>query len=459
MHSTFFIIVFVGIRRFFFLTVFLFLIGNLISQNRVTDSLYNLIRNAKNDSNKVKLLNLMGWEVSYFDLDSGLKYGLKGLELAEKIKYYNTNGDLYNTVGAILSDQGNDREALKYFKLGLDNCSKYPDAYAEGSIYNSLGLMYQRKNEFDKSIKYYYSAINAYKKGNMELPIYTMYGNLAGVFQGNNNLDSALFYVQKTISYNIKKNKKKKLAYNYLNASAIYNSLNNDIKANEYAILAINIARAEKDNYLLSNALLNIGDQLNQSKKHIQSISYLTEAISIGKKAGEVDVLKKGYKFLSNSYAAINDYKKAFEFQLNYQFYKDSMFNVDNNKIIKELEAKYEVEKKQKEISELNEKNRVQQIVSEKNRIMLYASIGGILALVIIAIVLQNRNSIKHKTNAKLELVNKEITLQKQKVEEHQKEILDSIKYASRIQKALMPNTKYIEKNLNKRRMGNRMII
>ena len=35
---------------------------------------------------------------------------------------------------------------------------------------------------------------------------------------------------------------------------------------------------------------------------------------------------------------------------------------------------------------------------------------------------------------------------------EKQKEILDSINYAKRIQMALLPNEKYIERNLNKMR-------
>jgi len=44
----------------------------------------------------------------------------------------------------------------------------------------------------------------------------------------------------------------------------------------------------------------------------------------------------------------------------------------------------------------------------------------------------------------------KEVEEQKNLVEEKQKEILDSIHYAKRIQTALLPNNKYIDKNLNR---------
>ena len=45
-----------------------------------------------------------------------------------------------------------------------------------------------------------------------------------------------------------------------------------------------------------------------------------------------------------------------------------------------------------------------------------------------------------------------EVELQKHKVEEHQREIIDSITYAMRIQRALLPTEKYIEKNMNRLR-------
>jgi hypothetical protein len=40
--------------------------------------------------------------------------------------------------------------------------------------------------------------------------------------------------------------------------------------------------------------------------------------------------------------------------------------------------------------------------------------------------------------------------MKSKEVEEKQKEILDSIHYAKRIQKALIPSDKYIDKNLNR---------
>ena len=66
-----------------------------------------------------------------------------------------------------------------------------------------------------------------------------------------------------------------------------------------------------------------------------------------------------------------------------------------------------------------------------------------ILAIVIFRSFLQNKKK------------NKLIKEQKHLVEEKQREIIDSIRYAQRIQKAFMPSEKYLEKNLNKPQIKN----
>jgi hypothetical protein len=50
----------------------------------------------------------------------------------------------------------------------------------------------------------------------------------------------------------------------------------------------------------------------------------------------------------------------------------------------------------------------------------------------------------------KIELATSEIRHQKLMVEEHQKELIDSIKYAKRIQEALLPGKRYIDKNIER---------
>jgi hypothetical protein len=73
---------------------------------------------------------------------------------------------------------------------------------------------------------------------------------------------------------------------------------------------------------------------------------------------------------------------------------------------------------------------------------------GGLSLVLIFAGFMFNRFKVTQKQKGIIETQKKEVEIQKHQVEEKQKEILDSIKYAKRIQTALITNEKYIEKSL-----------
>jgi serine phosphatase RsbU (regulator of sigma subunit) len=388
--------------------------------------------------------------VSYLDLDSGLTYAKESYDLAKKIHYSYENASICNTIGSIYSDQGKLDDALKYYYEGLTYCEKYKLYFDEGNLYNSIAIIFQRKKEFRKAISNYYKAIKAYQleeKG--QVAEYTMYSNIGGVYEGMEMHDSALYFVNKAYEFNLKNNKKKKLGYNYATLSEIYFALKDYKHAEEFSQKCIAIAREFNDRFILSQILTSLGNQRLALKKYKEALESLNEAIDMAKESGELEVLSEAHRTMSDVYKEMGDYKKALDYRLVYQTYKDSMFNKDNNHHLQELETKYETEKKQKEIIGLNEKNKMQQLESEKNKVLLYSAIGGGLALLVIALILYNRNALKQKTNAKLELVNKEIHLQKELVEEKNKEITDSINYALRIQQSILTSDNYFKKHTN----------
>jgi serine phosphatase RsbU (regulator of sigma subunit) len=433
-----------------FTILFCLLQLSFFAQSNRTDSLIKVLKNCKVDTAKVKLLNVIGWDVSYVDLDSGLSYAKESYDLAKKIHYSYENASICNTIGSIYSDQGKLDDALKYYYEGLTYCETYKLYFDEGNLYNSIAIIFQRKKEFRKAISNYYKAIKAYQleeKG--QVAEYTMYSNIGGVYEGMEMHDSALYFVNKAYEFNLKNNKKKKLVYNYATLSEIYFALKDYKHAEEFSQKCISIAREFNDRFILSQILTSLGNQQLVLKKYKEALLSLNEAIDIAKESGELEVLSEAHKTMSDVYKEMGDYKKALDYRLIYQAYKDSMFNKDNNHHLQELETKYETEKKQKEIIGLNEKNKTQQLESEKNKVLLYSAIGGGLALLVIALILYNRNALKQKTNAKLELVNKEIHLQKELVEEKNKEITDSINYALRIQQSILTSDNYFKKHTN----------
>ncbi len=121
------------------------------------------------------------------------------------------------------------------------------------------------------------------------------------------------------------------------------------------------------------------------------------------------------------------------------------------------MEAKYQNEKKQLQIESLNSQNELKETrLSKQRTTIILAVIVAILAGIgVLFIFLSNRkikraHTIIAKQKELVELAKHKVEIQKELIEEKQKEILDSIHYAKRIQNSLLTSQKYIHKHLER---------
>lgn len=79
--------------------------------------------------------------------------------------------------------------------------------------------------------------------------------------------------------------------------------------------------------------------------------------------------------------------------------------------------------------------------VAEEQKVITYSVFAGLMLGLLFAIFVFNRLRITCKQKEVIET-------QKELVEQKQKEVIESIKYAKRIQQSLLPSEKYIARNL-----------
>ena len=104
----------------------------------------------------------------------------------------------------------------------------------------------------------------------------------------------------------------------------------------------------------------------------------------------------------------------------------------------------YEFDKKEAgERAEQDKQAAVDAAEKKKQAIILYSVIGGLMVVLVFAGFVFRSLRITRRQKQLIEQ-------QKHLVEEKQKEILDSIHYARRIQTALLPTEKYIDKTLKR---------
>jgi len=193
-------------------------------------------------------------------------------------------------------------------------------------------------------------------------------------------------------------------------------------------------------------------------KNYEKSLKYCLMAKKLSDKIGNQILLKNVTAQLHNSYKLSGDYKNALIYYEKYISIVDSISSVENHKKMIKTELKYEYEKqaaadsvahaKESEIKNVQLQKQNAEIKAKKNQ--QYALFGGLGLVIIFAGFMYNRFKVTQKQKGVIEEQKVVVEQQKHLVEEKQKEVLDSIRYAKRIQTAHLPNEKFISKSLDR---------
>jgi len=495
-------------RAYHFLFSIIFLLCSLFSfsQNKAkVDSLLSAIKISADDTNKVNSFLSLSLELQNINPDSSILLCTNSLTLSEKIKWdkgivqsnhhlgllnwrkgeyekalvflqksfsvcekqkegVNKSDNVFfqtqksktlGTMGVVYADQGNYPEALKQYFNALAIDEKLDNKYGVARHLINIGIIYKDQSDLQLALDNYFKALKIVQEiNNKSLQAATL-SNIATVYlklaektkqpeEQEKHFSSALEYFLLALKIDEELGNKRGKAIRLGNISMVYEYRKDYNKSLEYLLPAIKIFEelgAKKD---LALNYGNLGGIYTQLKQTAKAEEYLKKGVEMCYAIGALQYIMEFEKSLSNLYSQTGKHVLALEHYKKYTAAKDSMFNDEKSKEIGKLEAASEFEKQKavadaehiKELELSAEREKRQEIVS-------YAVGGGLLLVLVFAVFIFNRFRVTQKQK-------KIIEEQKHLVEEKQKEILDSIRYAKRIQQTLFPSEKYIDKTLKR---------
>src|SRR4030095_14054403 len=109
--------------------------------------------------------------------------------------------------------------------------------------------------------------------------------------------------------------------------------------------------------------------------------------------------LKELYEQLANTHAAMGNYSKAFEYQLELGKVKDTLFNETVQKKLNSLQFEFDLQKKEGEISLLTKDKALQEVEIRRQRFVKNSFAIGLVLIFIILFIMYRDNRIKVRTN------------------------------------------------------------
>jgi len=427
-----------------FILLYLFISLSAFSENRKVDSLRTLSSKGVNDTNKVKFLNDLIWEFMDSNTDSAIFYGNQALAIAEQLKFEKGLAETLRNLGTCNFTKANFPLALDFYLKSLKIEENIQNKKGIASCLSNIGLVYKNQNEYSKALQYYLNALKideelANKKG-MAADL----GNIGNVYKGMKEFKKALDYHEKALNLYKSIENKRGMAINYGSIGNVYKSISDFDRALENYLESLKLYQAIGNNMGVAISWSNIGYVYLKKNNFSEAEKYLKQSLQTSKTLGLIKQEMEASEYLSDLYQTTKNYQKALEHYQNAMKLKDSIFNEEKNNEITRKEMNYEFEKKEafakaeQDKKDIIAKEKLAQKEKERNYFVF-----GFLILSVLLIFIYKGYRNKQKAN-------EIISFQKQLVEAKQKEIIDSIEYAKRIQLSLLPNEKYIEKNINR---------
>lgn len=477
---------------------------SFFSQKIEIDSLLKVIRVSKEDTAQVTRLNDVG---SLYEDVNDLKNARasydKALALAQKLNFKKGIAINLYDIGGLYYDESSYNDALDHFSKALDINLEMLDSTRIGDCYNMMGDVYRKQAKYPKALDCLLKGLKLREAQKQTKRIASSNNNIGLVYLEIDNFTKALEYFEKALKSAKESNNKFTICRCYNRMAIVYNELGQNDKAMEYYQLSLKTATEVDDKTVMWIASGNIGNLYAELNKYDEALEAYKKSCDIAtaignreglcssyRSMGYLDIKKKDYKSAEEYFRKaeklaleleLNDalrdvyeglyhinegkgnYREALMYHVKFKALTDSIYNVDNTKQMSDLKTQFEVDKKE---GELKAQAAAQLAISveEKKRqqMMIYSVVAVLIIVVLFSLFMYKRLIIIRKQKLIIESQKSEVDKQRELadsrriiaeeqryvIEEKQKEILDSIAYAKRLQQAILPSTDFINEHV-----------
>lgn len=348
--------------------------------------------NTGNESYQAKAsLGLSKFYTKNNDLKTAVDLSFAALKYFEKVKDSKNICLCYLQIASINYKLRNEVKALQMYEKALEVSRKISYYEASAIAYNGLGSIYSNRDQQELGLECYGRALKIRREQKHYLQIAALLTNIGTIYSDKSNLKEAEKYYKESLELNLQNHNTKSAAICYINlGNVFYNSGN-------YRDAEVNYANSLR---LLDNTDLSIKENLFYN-------------------LGEVNF-------------KLGNLEKALRYNDSCMTVKDSLYNRESIKTLNEMQTKYETEKTKLELEKRD-------LEANSKQMIIYVAFGGCFFLLILVFFIFRGLKNEKRTSHTLEEKNKIINEQKHLVEEKNKDIGDSIRYAQRIQQAILP--------------------
>ncbi len=353
-------------------------------------------------------------------------FRLANIYLNKAKKPLETSGDIdalsfwYMAKAFSLRITGDYVSAIEMFTESIELSKQTDNKKRMTTCYLEIGITLLDRGAVDKAMKYFEEGLSIAKETGNKVGVANALTSIAAAYKSKGSLDTSLIFSRQALKIRSELKMDRHIAGSEKSIGATL------IEMGRYTEAELSLRRAlsifqklnEKTGIVITN--LNIADAMNRQGKP-EAIELAGQALQAAKEINNPNLLSYVYNKLSDFYAGNLDYAKAFEYQKKHEAIKDSLFTAEKERMLAEVETKFQSEKKDRDIALLQERAKV-----ERNRNILLIVLLVVFLIVIFLLFFMFRyKSTAFKRQQKLLEQEKIIHIQENELTNKEKQLLE----------------------------------
>ncbi len=400
--------------------------------------------------------------ISSFYSCKGIAYSLKGNQnkaidqfkkgietLGDTEHELNYRATLLNNVGNVYSEQGNIPSAIDAYMKSLRIKEQLEEKQGVGNALSNLARLYLLLDNDEKAKKYSFEAQSNYRKVNDTSGIANTYFSLATHMLSQSLYDSCQVYLDSALYLFTEINNKVGLSGCYITYSKLEIARDNLISALHYSeqALALNEQLNSRSGtaecqQLLAEIYLKM-QNLDKAELFVDSAFEI--ASSLNNESTINPIRKTKYQLEKRK----GNTGEALKFYEQYVAYRDSIKRGENKELLAQRKYEYQYEKEKikdslarvEQDKLMQEKLKRQELEISQNTQRTIFLVVLVLVIVVFALIIFKRLKTSQRQRALIERQKQEVQEQRNELDEKNREVMDSIQYAKRLQHAILPST------------------
>ncbi|MCS6987929.1 MAG: tetratricopeptide repeat protein [Chloroherpetonaceae bacterium] len=333
----------------------------------------------------------------FSDYANALSHYQRGLALFQERGEKHDEAKALCNIGQAFEKLSDYHSALQCYQKSLALFEELADKHGVGVVKSNIGNVYFNLSDFANAIRYYQQSLTTFREIGERRSVAILLNNVGTAYLNLADYPNALQHFQESLAIKQEIGYKKGIAYALGQIGKVYHNLADYRKALEIYQQNLALQREVGNKYGVALAMNNIGATYVQLGSHAEAEDIFQQALRLADELGLKDVRCQILRHLAELRAQMGRYEEAYRTHVAFYEARQEVFNRETQEKLSQLQVRFETEQARKQ-----------------------------------AELLQKETEIFRLRNIELAQANEKI--------------LSSIRYASRIQNALLPDGEKISR-------------